>query len=439
MRSRPTSRWIGLFLCALLLVAFAVRFGVTLGLRDIHQADSRISDAREFNAIALNLASGRGYAVVPGHPTSFRAPGFPLFLAAIYRISYENYVLVYLALSMVGAVTCLLTYGVARQLLSEGQARLAGCLAAVYLPHVYSSAVWMSEVLFALCIALGLWLLLRALRNSSVWLLAAAGACMGYAALTRPIALLFPVFLAPALFRAAGPNWGRLIRTTVPFGLAALAVVLPWSLRNYTVYHRLVLIATNGGSTFYGANNDITLHNRAYLGSWIATSYLPGRNLIEAAPDEVSHDQVEWTLGKQWVSTHVASLPILEVYKLARFWLPDTQSGNRKFVLMQFVAYVPMGLLMGLGLAVLLRPLRWAASPEWLAVHAILAANLASTLVFYGSARFRDSITPVLMIYATVGLTELAGWLGFRIGQSDSRPAKSDLAQTFSGKPKPGC
>jgi hypothetical protein len=130
---------------------------------------------------------------------------------------------------------------------------------------------------------------------------------------------------------------------------------------------------------------------------------------------------VEWALGKQWVSAHIADLPILEVYKLARFWLPDTQSGNRKFVLMQLVAYIPMGLLMLLGLALLLRPLAKAMSEPWLAVHAIHAANLISSLVFYGSSRFRDSITPVLMIYAAVGFDQLLRWLGFVKADSQRR------------------
>ena len=421
----PTpSRRIGLFLCVLFLVAFLARFGVTLGLRDIHKFHGRSTagaDAVEFNAIALNLAAGNGYAVTPGQPTSFRAPGFPFFVSVIYRMSYENYAMVYLALAIVGALTCVLTYLVARQLLPEGQARIAGGLAAVYLPHVYVSSVFLSEVLFGLCIALGLWLLLLYFRNSSLALLAAAGACMGYAALTRPIALMFPVLLAPALFRSAASNWGRLIRGMLVFGLAAMAVVLPWTLRNYGVYHRFVAIATNGGSTFYGANNDFTLHDSEYKGSWIATTYLPGRNIIDAAPDEVSHDQVEWALGKQWVSAHIADLPILEIYKLARFWLPDTQSGNRKFVLMQLVAYIPMGLLMLLGLALLLRPLARAMSAPWLAVHSILAANLISSLVFYGSSRFRDSITPVLMIYAAVGLDQLLRWLGYAMGRANAQ------------------
>ena len=393
--------WIGL-----LLLAFLLRFGVVLSLRDIHQFHGRSpagADAVEFNAIALNLASGHGYVVVPGHPTAFRAPGFPLFLAALYSVSYENYALVYAALCLVGAFTCVLTYAVARHVVSEGLARVAGLLSAVYLPHIYFSTVFLSEVLFAFCVALGLWLFLLHFRTSSLWLLAGAGACVGCAALSRPIALLFLPFLGFSLWRQAA-NWLRLAVRGMVLVASALVVLLPWSMRNEATLHHFVAVATNGGSTFYGSNNDTVLHDRRYLGSWISTRYLPGRAAVEAAPDEVSHDQVEWALGEQWVRTHLADLPLLSCYKVARFWLPDLSSGNPKFILMEAVGYVPFALLIGLGLVALLRPPAAAWSPAWLAVHAILLANLVSTLAFYGSARFRDSITPVLMLYATAGL-----------------------------------
>ena len=411
------------YLVALFVLAFLLRFGVVLGLRDIHKFHGRRpagADAVEFNDLALNLDAGKGYAVTPGHPTAFRAPGFPLFVAGLYRISYQNYPLAYVSLCIVGALTCLATYLLAWQLLSEEMARLTGFLAAIYLPYVYFSSVFLSEVLFALCVAVGLWLLLRYFENPSVKLLVAAGLSMGYAALTRPIAVLFPLFLFPALWAAPGTRgWRPLARMAIL--LAATAVVmLPWWIRNYEVFHRFVPTTTNGGSTFYGSNNDVVLHDHESLGSWVSTRLLPGREKVDAAPDEVSHDQVEWGLGKKWVETHPADLPLLLTYKMARFWLPDTTSGNRKFVLMQVVTYTPFAVLILVGLFFSLRGKGF--SPPWLAVHGILAANLVSTLLFYGSARFRDSITPVLMIYAALGIDGLLALLAARrVARPDHR------------------
>ena len=419
------------YLIVLFLAAFLLRFGVVIGLRDIHKLHNASAggvDAIEFNTIGLHLASGQGYTIVPGHPTSFRAPGMPFFLSALYRISYENYELVYLSLIVIGALTCVLTFFLAREVLTEKWAQASGLLASVYLPHAYFSSIFLSEVLFAFCVGLALWFLLRFLRGPSVWWMIGVGLCLGYATLARPIGLILPVFLAPALLRWARPGVGRFVRAFVPIAFAFAMVILPWALRNYEVHHHLVLVATNGGSTFYGANNDVTLHDTRYMGLWIATNYLPHRKEIDATPDEYSHDQLEWTLGKNWVATHAIDLPLTTIYKIARFWLPDWASGNRKFVLMQFAGYTPMGILILLGLVVSLRPICRTGSPAWLAIHGILAANLFASIIFYGTGRFRDSILPVLMIYAALGLAQLAAWL-------TSRPLSGVLIE--SSRPNP--
>ncbi len=221
------------YLIVLFLAAFLLRLGVVVGLRDIHKFhgySTAGADAVEYDAIARHLASGQGYTVTPGQPTSFRAPGLPFFLAALFSLSYENYALAYIALIVVGALTCVGTYYLARELMTEAWARIAGLLTAIYLPHVYFSSIFMSEVLFALCVGLGLWLVLLYLRNSATWLLAASGLCLGYAALCRPIGLLLPVFLAPALYRSAGRNLGRLVQGAIIFVLAFIAVILPWAI-----------------------------------------------------------------------------------------------------------------------------------------------------------------------------------------------------------------
>jgi 4-amino-4-deoxy-L-arabinose transferase-like glycosyltransferase len=407
------SRGLWTYLAILIVAAFAMRCGAVAGLRNIHQFHGRSpagADAVEFNQIGLNLAAGKGYATTPGYPTAFRSPGFPLFLGAVYSLSYENYPLVYFALILIGVVTCLLTYAAAREVLTENFALLAGLLTAVYLPHVYFSTIFMSEGLFALCVALALWSFLLYLRKRSGWMIAITGLAVGYAALCRPIGLLFVIFLAPALVQAAGWKLAPLLRSLVPFGLAVVAVIFPWTLRNYNLFHHWGLIATNGGSTFYGANNDTTLHDKAYRGGWIATNYLPGRKEIDAQPDEYTHDQMEWKLGKAWVSAHLADLPLTTVYKVAGFWFPDTTSANRKFVLMQLLGYTPFGIAILIGLVLSLVPLQQAAKPAWLALHGILLADLASSVVFYGCARFRDSVTPVLMIYAAFALARAYAW-----------------------------
>jgi hypothetical protein len=101
-------------------------------------------------------------------------------------------------------------------------------------------------------------------------------------------------------------------------------------------------------------------------------------------------------------------MPLLFCYKFGRFIMPAVESPNKNFVLLESVTYLPYGLLIFLGMGACWRTRRTYSSSRWLAVHAFVLGNLTSTLIFYGSARFRDAIAPVLVIYAAVGLQLIA-------------------------------
>src|SRR6516165_5509595 len=145
------------FLALLVAGAFLVRLAAVLALRDLEVGPlgPYSQDDVQYNALALEVAQGNGYVNDRGRPTSFRAPGFPLFLAGLYALAGPNYPLAYLSFCLLGALSCLLTYLLARELLPEGPARLAAVLAAVYLPHIYFATVFWSENLFVPCLALG--------------------------------------------------------------------------------------------------------------------------------------------------------------------------------------------------------------------------------------------------------------------------------------------
>jgi 4-amino-4-deoxy-L-arabinose transferase-like glycosyltransferase len=95
--------------------------------------------------------------IQPGQPTAFRAPGFPLVLALLYWFSYSNSLLAYLLFCVIGAATSMATYRLARELLPESLARVSACLLALYFGHIYATTLFLSEGLFALSVALGLW------------------------------------------------------------------------------------------------------------------------------------------------------------------------------------------------------------------------------------------------------------------------------------------
>jgi 4-amino-4-deoxy-L-arabinose transferase-like glycosyltransferase len=394
-------QWV--FLSGLFIVAWVVRMVALLSLRQISHVPGMQegADGVEFEQLARALAQGRGYVRPSGMPTSFRAPGFPIFVSLIYRVTHISVSAANLSFPLLGAAICVVIYLLAKEVVPERAARLSALLGVFYFPAIYYSTVWLSEPLFMFSFALSSYLFLIYLRTGSYGVLAIAGLLFSWSVLVRPFAIL----MLPALLLLDFVHSRRRFLTVPVLLVCCLAPTLLWTARNYRIFHAFVLVATNGGSTFYGGNNSTVVSVPYYMGAWVSTVHLPGREQIIAAPNEYAHDKVEWQLGKQWIKSHAVEMPLLVAMKLTRFALPDFESTNTKYVVLSVVTYLPFIPLWIVGIqAVADRKNRTA---PWLLIHLSIAATIATGIVFWGNPRFRDAAAPMLMLYAGCGLDNL--------------------------------
>lgn len=404
-----TKRYLWLLAAVAFLVRLALALALTHNLNEPPTGPST-ADTYEFNTLAENVAQGHGFANHAGRLTSFRAPGFPYFLGAFYMlVGGPNYLLARLLFCVLGALACVFTYLIAREVLPENGARLAGWLSVPYLGHACLAADFLSENLFTPLFLASLWPLFRYFNRSqdNIWLVVLSAVLMGLSTLTRPFTLLMVPLMLLLLLFVRGGRVGRMAVAAawvVPF----ILLIAPWTVRNYQVHQKFVLIATNGGSTFYGGNNDRVVDERSRLGAWLSTTELPHRDLIDAQPNEVAHDKMEWKLGIAWVRQHPVKFLITIPFKLARLLLalPDVEKLGKP---LRALAYLPYVVLFLAGFWVCFR--QKLLSPPWMAVHTTLAATIIMTMIFWGSARFRDANLGLLAIYASVGLTYLRGLL----------------------------
>lgn len=180
-----------------------------------------------------------------------------------------------------------LCYALAARLFNRPAGVLFAAFWAIWFPFVELPATLFSEPLYLFLFTLHLWLLLRFDQQGRSRDLVLAGLVLGMAALTRSPALYALVFAVPWLVARAGAgrwNVGRLcptalrsalisrsawarassrwsvdsrrqvlissvlhaIRPLSVLAICTLAVVLPWTLRNWIVYERLILIDTLG-------------------------------------------------------------------------------------------------------------------------------------------------------------------------------------------------
>jgi 4-amino-4-deoxy-L-arabinose transferase-like glycosyltransferase len=362
-------------------------------------------DGVEFEKIAFNLVTHGEYSVTSGHPTSFRAPGFPLALSVIYQVfGAGNYLAAHVFFCVIGAALTLAGYLLGREVLGDVGGLATAALIAVYPNLLYYAMHFASEPLFTLLLTLSVWLFIVAMRRWSPWLFLLSGVLLGLSALTRPVSLYFLPFFALVALWAAGRRW----RTSVA-GIAYMAVglalpIIPWAVRNYRVHDRYVLLASNGGSTFWGSNNAIVLSEPKYHGDWITTESMPDqKRAVHALPNEIDRDKLEWEYGKAFVREHLADVPRLLWYKLDALWTPVSRTPNRAFNLLHLASY-GLALPFILGGVVLVIRRRGLGDTAVLALLAPVAATTAATLVFYGSARFRSTIEPILLVFAAAAV-----------------------------------
>ena len=246
-------------------LAVAVGIAARLAFSLVYWVDKPLThDEREYLLLARNVAEGRGFAhlqpdgaPVPGEHFG-RAPIYPVLLAGIVRAAgmppdgdaalLRSVRIVQAALG--GALVWLVAW-LAGRAAGPAAAAAAAWLAAVYPPLVWTPAYVWSETLFSV-LALGCAAVLSLERRTSP-AHAAAGVLAGVAVLTRP-AMLFFLPLA-----AAWLAWRREWRGAVLFALACTLVVLPWTVRNVREYGRFVLVASEGGITFWTGNHPLAV------------------------------------------------------------------------------------------------------------------------------------------------------------------------------------
>ena len=144
-------RW----LVALGLISLAARVASALLLSTVPSGDFSWYDQR-----AVGLAAGLGYQQ-DGVPTSFWPPGWPFVLSLVYRLFGQSWLAGTLLNALLGAAICLLTYLVARRLVGQVQARVAGLLVALFPSQILFTNLLGTEVLFTVLLLLVLHMLLR--------------------------------------------------------------------------------------------------------------------------------------------------------------------------------------------------------------------------------------------------------------------------------------
>lgn len=382
-------------------------------------------DEREYLALSANLAAGRGFTAdlpqEPRHPLADRfgrAPLYPLVLAPIVafdphlrtgRLPPEVPAPVKVAQAVMGAITVWLVAAIARRSLGERAAIAAAWLTAVYPPLVWICAYALSEAFYA-ALAMGTALALGSTTDAPggedgragatarvLW----AGVLSGLAVLARPATL----FLLP--LAAAWLAWRhRPLLAAVLIAGAAVAI-LPWTARNLAHYGRFVLVASEGGVTFWTGNHplaigegDLAANPQLKLSNQALRARNPG-----LSPEELEPVYYREALG--WMAREPAGWLWLTARKAFYTVVPIGPSYRLHSPLYFWASVLSYGLLLPWAAVGAWQVARRAAQPR--ALWLLAASAVLVCLVFFPQERFRiPVIDPTLIVAAAVPLSRFA-------------------------------
>lgn len=248
----------------------AALLGLALRLFLVFRAPGVVDDSRLYADIAKNWLQHGTYGITNSGsimPTLSRLPGYPAFLAVIFRLfGNDNFRAVLLVQVLFDLATCFLLANMARRLFS-GRAAKAAFLLAVICPFLANyAAAALTETLEIFFTALATDLALRGLniggtssRPRLTWL--GCGLAIGGAILLRPDGgiLLAAIggYILWLLLKSLGakkqtqirtipasvPSPSALILAGVLVATGALAPLIPWTVRNLHSLHRFQPLA----------------------------------------------------------------------------------------------------------------------------------------------------------------------------------------------------
>lgn len=376
-----------------------------------------------------------------------RPPGYPYFLALVYKIAGLSYLAPRIVQMCLGLVNSMLAFLIGRRWYGRGVGLVWAAFMSVYWVFIYFEGEFHAlTLLISLLLSavgfLGLW----AERTVIRWGLA-AGITLGLASLVRPNVLLFlPVVLLWACWVAhRRRNRTAFYRLLPGFVGGAAVVIAPATIRNYQVANEFVLISSNVGINLLIGNNEnangTVTRKIAGLGKFGTCFDYPTlvTNLEKKLQRSLTHREVSAYFTKEalrFTGEHPFDFIRLTAKKVLLFWGPDELAHNRviayerKFsrVLSSIPGSFAVVLSSGLvGMIMLVResrPRRFASGASsaplqrrWelsLLILLLIFIFFLSVLPFFIAARYRVPIIPFLLLFGAYGLCRVVGHIRTR-------------------------
>ena len=306
-------------LLILLVLAFVVPRVVLL----IAATGVPMSDAKWYFDRAVSIAHGNGYAF-DGTPTAFWPVGYPGFLGLLFSIFPESPGTGLIANFFLAAITMVCAFRIYCELPISTNWALFGTLVLSIFPNfILYQNLLLSEMLMTSLLFLSVLGLTSAQRKYQFLL---TGVSFGLATLVKSQVLFLPFFvLIYDVWKSR--RWLFVASKYLVLCLGMAIVIVPWTIRNYVVFHRVIMIQSNGGYNLLMGNNQQNRWGGSTGTSSEFAAMFPGvvADINQRLADEMSMNDRATATALRFMSSNPMEVLKRVPYKLYRFFRHDPQ------------------------------------------------------------------------------------------------------------------
>ncbi|HLW98418.1 MAG TPA: glycosyltransferase family 39 protein [Candidatus Acidoferrales bacterium] len=426
-------------LSVIIVVAFILRMAIFWsGQIQLRLPITAMPFGYETGRIAQSIALGKGFSsplCVDSGPTVWLTPVFPYLLAGVFKIfgvfSYSSLLVITTLNLLISALTCIPIYFIGKKLGGLAVAAVAGWIWVIFPNAIVIPIEWVWDTsLSALMAALILWatLNIRESKRTRDWV--GYGLLWGVGLMVN--AAIFS--LVPFVFiwlvwdqRKQGRTW---LQLPAAAALLMAVVCIPWTVRNYVVFHRIIVFRSNFGLELWLGNNDQVPDT--WAGFLHPNDYEPEREKY-LSMGEIAYMDAKEHEALQFMASH----PVDEMRFFWRRFI-DNWTGTWdpiqdfwKLMSLYFKYYLVSNILVSLlgllGILVLSREKNILTFP-------IAMYPMVFPIVYYithSSIRYRHPIDPAMVVLTALALTYPARVLARR--RSTARPPQIDSLSPAEG------
>jgi len=235
---------------------------------------------------------------------------YPLFLSGVYRIFGQNFLLGRVVQAGIASFSIVLLYYLTKEIFDKKIAFIAGLTACFNFTLIHYTGLFGTETFYIFLSIIFFIYLIKSIKYQKINYFILSGIFLGLSSLCRPTILAFIPFVFFALLVTSRIRklWFFSFITV----LMSLLVVFPWTVRNYSIHNRFVLISTNGGGVFW-----IGLHSGAPGGYHFPKDE---SNPLYKVKDEVERNRIGYKEGMKFIRNHPKEFIRLMFIKSKQFW-----------------------------------------------------------------------------------------------------------------------